>query len=87
MWLALSEAAPWGPAGDLWGEGAGVTIQLTSSNPAVVRVPPTIQMYPDGSEFATVVFLVTGVAPGTAEITASAPPYIPATKATVTVLQ
>ena len=63
-----------------------MTIQLTSSNPNVVRVPPTVDLYPDGSEFTTVAIMVTGVAPGSAVIHAGAPPFIPEITAAVTVL-
>jgi trimeric autotransporter adhesin len=74
--LALSAPSPW---------GIGLTVQLTSSNPNVATVQPSIDIYPDGSEFTTVVVIVTPQGPGTAIISASAPPYIPAVTATVTV--
>ena len=82
--LALSDSAPWGPDSAPWSKG--LTIQLSSSDPGVVTVPPTVNMFPDGSSFTTVVVLVKGVSPGTAIIRASAPPYIPETAMTVTVL-
>jgi hypothetical protein len=81
--LALSVSAPWGPESAPWSNG--LTIQLSSSNPNVARVPPSIDLYPDGSEFTTVVILVTGVSPGTAIIRAGAPPFIPEITASVTV--
>ena len=84
--LALSHSAPWGQDGNLWGDGAGVTVQLSSSNPNVAAVPATVDLYPDGSSFTTVVVLVRGIAPGTATIRASAPPFIPEITASVAVL-
>jgi hypothetical protein len=84
--IVLSESAPWGPPGDPWGPGAGVIVQLTSSNPNVATVPATVPLYPDGSSFSSSVFLVTGVSPGTTIIRASAPPFIPEVTATVTVV-
>ena len=83
--LALSHSAPWGQDGNLWGDGAGVTVQLSSSNPNVAGVPATVDLYPDGSSFTTVVVLVRGIASGTAVIRASAPPFIPEITATITV--
>ena len=83
--LALSHSAPWGQDGNLWGDGAGVTVQLSSSNPNVAAVPATVDLYPDGSSFTTVVVLVRGIASGTAVIRASAPPFIPEITATITV--
>ena len=49
------------------------------------RVPATVDLYPDGSSFTTVVVLVRGIASGTAIIRASAPPFIPEITATITV--
>jgi hypothetical protein len=74
--LALSASAPW---------GIGLTVQLTSSNPAVATVQPVITFYPDGSAFTTLVIPVTPVGPGSTLITAGAPPYIPAVVAGITV--
>jgi hypothetical protein len=82
--LALSDSAPWGPDSAPWSKG--LTIQLSSSNPGVVAVPPTANMFPDGSSFSTIVVLVDGVSAGTAVIRASAPPYIAETTISVTVL-
>lgn len=59
--IALSGSAPWGPESNPWGNG--LTIHLSSSNSDVVRVPPSVDLYPDGSSFTTVVVVVTGVAP------------------------
>jgi len=54
----------------------GITLQLSSTNPSVATVQPTLQIYSDGSNFTTVVVLVSGVAPGTAVIHVNALPYI-----------
>jgi hypothetical protein len=82
--VALSDSAPWGPDTAPWSNG--LTIQLASSNPAVATVPATVDFYPDGSSFTTVVVMVRAVGPGTAVIRASALPFIPEVSATVTVL-
>ena len=82
--LALSESAPWGPDHDPW--SAGITVQLSYSNPYVAAVPFSVDLYPDGSSFTSVVLLVRGISPGTAVIRASALPFIPETTAVVTVL-
>jgi hypothetical protein len=82
--LALSDSAPWGPDSAPWTNG--LTIQLASSNPNVAAVPPTVDFYPDGSSFTTVVVMVRAVGPGTAVIRASALPFIPEITASVTVL-
>ena len=63
----------------------GLTVQLSSSDPRVATVQPTVQFYPDGSSITTVVVVVTGAGPGTAVIHAGAPPFIPDTTATVIV--
>ena len=69
--LALSASAPW---------VSGITVQLSSSNPAVA------QFYPDGSAFTTVVVVVHGLSPGTTVIHASAPPFIADTTVTISVV-
>ena len=74
--LALSAAAP----------ASGLTISLSSSNPAVAAVPFTLTFFPDGSSFTTLVVPVTGIAPGTTVIRAGAPPYVPEVTAIVTVV-
>jgi hypothetical protein len=85
--IALSSSAPSGvpitPDRGAGGFVQGITVQLTSSNPDVAGVQSSVQFYPDGSSFTTVVVLITGTAPGTAVIHASALPYIPDTTATV----
>ena len=63
-----------------------MTVQLSSSNANVAAVPATVDLYPDSSSFTTVVVLVRGIAPGTATIRASAPPFIPEITASVAVL-
>jgi hypothetical protein len=63
----------------------GLTLQLTSSDPKVATVQPTVQFYSDGSSITTVVVVVSGVGPGTAVIHASALPAIPDATATVVV--
>lgn len=83
LFLALSNSAPWGPDSAPWTNG--ITVQLSSSNPNVARVQSSVDFYPDGSHFTTILVLVNGISPGTAVITASALPFIPAVSATVTV--
>ena len=63
----------------------GLTVQLSSSDPRVAAVQPTVQFYPDGSSITTVMVVVTGAGPGTAVIHAAAPPFIPDATATVIV--
>jgi len=64
---------------------SGMTVQLSSSNPSVATVQPTVQFYPDGSSITTVVVVINGVSTGTAVIHVGAPPFIPDTTATVVV--
>ena len=64
----------------------GIVLTLSSSNPAVATVPPQQTFFPDGSSFSTLVIPVTVVGPGTTVIHAGAPPYLPDTTASVTVL-
>ncbi len=66
--LLLPAAAPSG----------GLVVQLTSSNPGVAAVSPTVNV---GGNATSVVVPVKGVSPGTASITASAPNYSKATAA------
>jgi len=73
--LRLSASAPVG----------GVSLALTSSDPAVVQVQPSISLFPDGTEFTTVQINVTGLTAGTAIITAEGL-NIPAASVTVTVV-
>jgi hypothetical protein len=73
--LALSGSAPW----------AGLTVTLTSSNTGVATLQQSVNFFPDGSEFTTVLIPVLGVGPGTATIHASGI-NIPDTTATVTVV-
>lgn len=70
--LNLSAAAPVG----------GVSVNLSSSNPAAATVPSTVT-FSQGQN--TVSVIVTAVAPGTAVIHASSAPNIPDATATVTV--
>ena len=72
--LALSTAAPPG----------GLFVNLTSDNPGVAQVQPSIAFFPDGSSSATNIVPITLVGPGTAVIHASAP-SIPDATLTVTV--
>lgn len=87
--LALSASAPsGGPITPDRGAGGfvnGLTVQLSSSNPGVANLQPTVQFYPDGSSITTVVVVVSGIAPGTAIIHANALPYIPDVTTTVIV--
>jgi hypothetical protein len=64
---------------------SGLTVQLSSSDPRVAAVQPTVQFYPDGSSITTVVVIISGVSTGTAVIHAGAPPFIPDVTAAVTV--
>jgi hypothetical protein len=87
--MALSSAAP--SAGPITPDRAaggfveGLTVKLTSSNPYVASVQPTVQFYPDGSSVTTVVVVVSGLSPGTSVIHASALPFVPDVSATVIV--
>ena len=87
--MILSSAAPSsGPITPDRGAGGfvpGLTMQLSSSNPAVASVQPAVQFYPDGSSVTTVVVVISGNSPGSAVIHASALPSIPDVTATVTV--
>ena len=88
--LALSAAAPSIGSPITPDRGAngfveGLTVQLSSSDSRVATLQPTVQFYPDGSSITTVVVVVTGAAPGTAVIHASALPFIPDVTATVIV--
>jgi len=88
--LALSAAAPSigvpvTPDRAANGFVNGLTVQLSSSNPAVAAVQPSVQFYSDGSSITTVVVVVTGITAGTAVIHAGAPPFIPDATATVVV--
>jgi hypothetical protein len=71
-WLVLSGTAPAG----------GLTINLSSDNPAVAKVPATVTIPANGTQ---VQVYVTGVAAGTTTIHAKLLPFIPDTTATVTV--
>jgi hypothetical protein len=63
----------------------GLTVQLWSSNPSVAWVQPSVNFYSDGSSVTTVVVVINGASPGTAQIHAGVPPYIPDVVANVTV--
>jgi hypothetical protein len=63
----------------------GLEVQLTSSDPRIATLQPSVLFYPDGSQITTVVVVVSGLAPGTAVIRAVSPPYIPEAIATVIV--
>jgi hypothetical protein len=87
--MILSGAAPSsGPITPDRGSGGfvnGLTVQLTSSNPNVAWVQPSVQFYPDGSSVTTVIVVINGQSPGTATIHASALPFIPDVFTTVNV--
>ncbi len=72
--LSLSSAAPAG----------GLTVSLTSDNPGVAQVQPSVGLFPDGSSQATVKVPIFGVGPGTTIIHAVTP-NIPAVTLSVTV--
>jgi hypothetical protein len=74
--LALSASAPW---------GTGLTAQLTSSNPNVAIVSPSVNFYPDGSSVNAIAVMIQPMGPGTTTITASAPPFIAPTTIVITV--
>jgi hypothetical protein len=78
--IALSASAPSGvPVTPDRGSGGfveGLTLQLTSSNPNVAQLQPSVQMYPDGSSITTVVVVISGIAPGTAVVHVNALPFI-----------
>ena len=63
----------------------GLTVQLSSTDTRVATVQPSVQFYSDGSSITTVVVVVTGVSPGTAQIRVGAVPMIPEVTATVIV--
>ena len=63
----------------------GLTVQLSSSDPRIASIQPTVQFYPDGSSITTVLVVVVGQASGVAVIHASAPPFIPDSTTTVIV--
>ena len=87
--MILSSAAPSGvpitPDRAAGGFVEALTVSLSSSDTRVASLQPTVQFYPDGSAITTVVVVVTGVAPGTAVLHASALPAIPDVTATVVV--
>ncbi|MBS1855798.1 MAG: hypothetical protein JST11_10560 [Acidobacteria bacterium] len=87
--LELSSAAPSGvpitPDRGAGGFVEGLTVQLSSSDSRVATLQPAVQFYPDGSSVTTVTVVVTGVAPGTAVIRASALPSVPEATATIIV--
>jgi hypothetical protein len=63
----------------------GLTVQLSSSDPRIASVQPTVQFYPDGSSITTVLVVVVGQASGIAVIHASAPPFIADSTTTIIV--
>ena len=76
--LKLSASAPTPVDG-------GITVTLTSSDPSVAQVQPSVNFFPDGSEFTTLAINVTGLTAGTAIITAEGL-NIPAASLTITVV-
>jgi K319L-like, PKD domain len=62
---------------------SGITISLSSSNPAVATVPATITIPGNATAIG---IKVTGVSPGTAVIHASSPPMLADTTANVTII-
>lgn len=87
--MALSSAAPSSgaitPDRAAGGFVEGLTVYLSSSNPYVAAVQPSVQFYPDGSSVTTVVVVVSGLSPGTSVIHVNALPFIPDVTATITV--
>jgi hypothetical protein len=76
VFLRLSTAAP----------PAGFFATLSSDNPGVADLQHTVGFFPDGSSVATNAVLINGISPGTTVIHAGAPPFIPDTTLTVTVV-
>jgi trimeric autotransporter adhesin len=74
--LGLSAAAP--PDGFL--------ATLSSDNPGVADLQHTVGFFPDGSSVATNAVVIRAIGPGTTIIHASAPPFIPDTTMSVTVV-
>jgi hypothetical protein len=79
--LSLSSAAP--PGTTLAGRcespdpsQCSVTVGLTSDNPNVALVQPSVSFFPDGSSQAINQIQISAVSPGTTVIHAGAPPYI-----------
>jgi hypothetical protein len=90
VFLALSAPAPSvgvpvSPDRAANGYVDGLTVQLTSSNPQVASVQPSVHFYSDGSSITTIVVVVNGVSPGTAILHVSALPFIPDVTTTVIV--
>jgi hypothetical protein len=87
--IALSASAPSSvpitPNRGSQGFVPAITMQLSSSDPTVATLQPTVQFYPDGSSITTVVVVVSGVMPGAAVIHAGAAPFIPDTTVPVVV--
>ncbi len=88
--LSLSSAAPPGttPAGRCEAPDpsvCSVTVALSSDNPNVALVQPSVSFFPDGSSQAIDQIQISAVGPGTTVIHAGAPPYIPDATLTVTV--
>ena len=88
--LALSSAAPPGStqAGRCENPDpstCSVTVSLTSDNPNVAAVQPSVSYFPDGSSQAINQIPITATGLGTTVIHAGAPPYIPDSIITITV--
>jgi hypothetical protein len=62
-----------------------VTVALSSDDPNVVLIQPSVSFFPDGSSQAINQIQISAVSPGTTVIHAGAPPYIPEATLIVTV--
>jgi hypothetical protein len=85
--LSLSAAAPPGDSSQgrcTQGDVCSVTVNLSSDNPSIAYVQPSISYFPDGSSQAINQLPITGLSRGTTVIHAGMPPYIP--DATITVI-
>ncbi|HXS96501.1 MAG TPA: PKD domain-containing protein [Candidatus Limnocylindrales bacterium] len=74
--VTLSGAAP----------ASGIVVNVSSSNTAAATVPAQLTFMPNAGSPSTIIIPVTGVAPGSATIHVGAPPFIPDTTASVSVL-
>jgi trimeric autotransporter adhesin len=76
VFLRLSTAAP----------PDGFFATLSSDNPGVADVQHTVGFFPDGSSVATNAVVINGISPGITIIHGGAPPFIPDTTMSITVV-
>ncbi len=78
--VGLGQSAPFQVTLSAPAPSGGVTVSLASSNSGIVSISPTSVTIAAGATQATIAPQVTGVAPGSATITASAPTYTSASQ-------